>query len=423
MPQGITTYFRHVQEDPEETVYLRRGPADVWLLGIVLTLVGIGLVSVYSSSALLAMHQLGDDMFYLRRQVGGAVLGLVALVVVSRIDYRRWRKLAYPLLALSYAAVWAVFLPKIGIERNGSARWINLGVVEVQPVELLKVTLIVWMAYSIAKKREDMGRFVEGYLPHVAFFLFCAIPLMMQPDFGSTVILGVMVGAMMLMGGVGLKPLLVLGAMAIPVSIWAFTLKTYRVGRFEAWLDPWSSGSREAEQLRNSLVAIAEGGLWGKGLGSGHGRLGNVPELMNDFIAASIAEELGTIGVVALCLLYAGFLWRGIAIARRARDSFGQYLALGLTLLVILQALINLMVATGLLPTKGLTLPFVSYGRTSLVILMAVTGVLLNIGQSNPDVLRAREQERERDQAARSLREVQDQVDGNRRSRITGRVR
>ena len=365
-----------------------RGKIDVLLLAVVAALVTIGLMSVYSGSALGAYFDSRDgrDDVYLVRQIGVAALGLVALCVGLRVDYGWYWRWRYWILVSSYVLLALVLVPGIGVEVNNSRRWLNLIVFRFQPAEFAKLAAVMYFAYSITRKREGISSALQSIGFHSAIAGIFVGLLMLQPDMGSSVIISMMLILMLFVGGAPMSFLGGLGVLGVVLVIAGISGGGYRSRRIAAWLDPWQHQATEGYQLVNSYVALASGGVDGVGLGEGRGRLGYIPEMYNDFIASGIGEEFGLWGIAALCILYLLFFWRGMRIALDSRDRFGFMLAFGITMLVTFQAAFNLSVVTGLLPTKGLTLPFISYGRTSLIILLFAVGVLLNIGQRNPDL-------------------------------------
>lgn len=367
-----------------------RGKIDVLLLAVVAALVTIGLMSVYSGSALGAYFDSRDgrDDYYLTRQIMVAGLGLVALCVGLRLDYGWYWRWRYWILVSSYVMLALVLVPGIGVEVNNSRRWLNLIVFRFQPAEFAKLAAVIYFAYSITKKREGISSALQSIGFHSVIASIFVGLLMLQPDMGSSVIISVMLILMLFVGGAPMSFLIGMGLLGVVLVIAGVTGGGYRSRRIVAWLDPWQHQATEGYQLVNSYVALASGGVDGVGLGEGRGRMGYIPEMYNDFIASGIGEEFGLWGIASLCILYLLFFWRGMRIALDSRDRFGFMLAFGITMLVTFQAAFNLSVVTGLLPTKGLTLPFISYGRTSLIILLFAVGVLLNIGQRNPDLWR-----------------------------------
>ncbi len=417
---------RAERADVVEIELVERGPVDALMIAVVCALVAIGLLCVYSGSALKSyfLSSNADDTIYLMRQASGAVAGLVAMVVASRIDYSVYQKLAYPLLIAAWVLLLGTLVPGVGVEVNGASRWVALGPIRFQPGELAKIAAVIYLAYSISKKGEHIRRFLESFVGHGVVFAAMVVLLLQQPDLGTSVVLFAMLGLMLFVGGARMEFLVGLAGLLLVGGYWAITTAEYRMDRVNAWLDPWSNASDTGYQLVNSYIALASGGLTGTGFGQGRGWLGYVPELYNDFVAAAIGEEFGLVGMATLVILYVVFFWRGMVIALRARDRFGYLLAFGLTTLITLQAAINLCVVTGLFPTKGLTLPFVSYGRSSLVLLLFAVGILLNISQQNPDLRReareAREARVRRDSREMKVRRVDERRRSRARAQVTG---
>ncbi len=352
---------------------------DVQMLFPVLFLVGIGIVMVYSASSALAMKKFGSDFYFLKKQAIFALIGICALVVGRHVPYRLYRSLAYPLLAMALMLLVAVLVSPLGVTAGGSSRWLGLGPLRFQPSEFARFALIVYLAYSLEKKADRVKDFSIGFVPHVVVLGAVAVLILKQPDFGSVAILAVLTWLMMFVGGVRM---LYLGSSCLLLGLaggYFITLAGYRMRRLLSFLDPWQYSADAGYQIVHSLMAFGSGGWWGAGIGKGYQKLFYLPEPHTDFIFSVIGEELGLIGVLVIILLYLMIIWKGIRIARQARDLFGGYLAIGLTAALGLQICINMGVTLGLLPTKGLTLPFLSYGGTSLVLNMATIGILMNI--------------------------------------------
>jgi cell division protein FtsW len=371
-------------EGARSTVY------DVQLLFPVLFLVGIGIVMVYSASSALAMKKFGSDYFFLKKQAVFAVVGICTLVACRNIPYRWWRPLAYPLLAAALVMLVAVLVSSLAVTAGGSSRWLRLGPLRFQPSEFARLALIVYLAYSMEKKADKIKEVSIGFLPHVVVMGMLALLIVRQPDFGSAAILAVLTWVMMFVGGVRLSALLATSGLMGLAGYYFVTSAEYRLRRVMTFLDPWQYKSDEGYQIVHSLMAFGTGGWWGAGIGKGHQKLFYLPEPHTDFIFSVIGEELGLAGVVVIIALYAVVVWKGIRIARGAPDLFGCYLAVGLTAALGLQICINMAVTLGLLPTKGLTLPFLSYGGTSLVLNMASIGILMSIGTARTPARRMR---------------------------------
>jgi cell division protein FtsW len=352
---------------------------DAQLLFPVLFLVGIGIVMVYSASSAIAMKKFGSDYYFLKKQAVFAVIGICALVACRHIPYTVYRPLAYPLLALSILLLAAVLFSPFGVTAGGSSRWLRLGPIRFQPSEFARLALIVYLAYSMERKADRIGEFSIGFLPHVVVLGVLSALVLKQPDFGSAAILAFLTWLMMFVGGVKLTYLLSSCVLGVVAGAFAITHAGYRARRLMSFLDPWQYSSDAGYQIVHSLMAFGSGGWWGAGIGNGVQKLFYLPEPHTDFIFSVIGEELGVAGVLLIILLYLLIVWKGIRIARHAPDLFGCFLAVGLTAALALQICINMGVTLGLLPTKGLTLPFLSYGGTSLVLNMATVGILMNI--------------------------------------------
>jgi cell division protein FtsW len=361
---------------------------DPWLLWAILLLSGLGLVMVYSASAVTARQATGDPFFYLRRQAIAAAIGGAALLFALKMGYRRLQPLAYPLLVLSLCALCAVLVPGLGSSSGGARRWIRLPGAGLQPAELAKLTFVVYLAYSLSKKREKVRIFSIGFLPHCFVGLVFMGLCLLEPDFGSAVTLALLLFAMLFAAGARISWLLGSVLAALPV-VWLVVARSpYRMRRILAFLDPWAHRHDIGYQVAESLMSVGSGGIWGLGLGDGRQKLFFLPEAHTDFIFSIIGEELGLLGSAAVIALYGIIIWRGLRAAFNASDAFGAYLALGITSLIGFGACENLGVAMGALPTKGLTLPFVSYGGTSLVLSLFAGGILLSISQGQGGFLR-----------------------------------
>lgn len=353
---------------------------DLGLLFPVLLLVGIGIVMVYSASSALALKKFGSDYFFLKRQAVFSLIGIVVLVVFSYVPFRLYRLLTYPALLTAIGMLAAVAFSEWGVTAGGSARWLQLGPIRFQPSELARLALVIYMAYSMSKKDELLRDFYVGFLPHMLVLGILTALLLVQPDFGSVVIFALLTWIMLFVGGCRISHLLSVVVVLAPMAWLFMTQAEYRVRRLMSFMDPWQYPADEGYQIIHSLMAFGTGGIAGAGIGKGYQKLFYLPEPHTDFIFSVVGEELGLIGIMVVILLYGIILMRGIRIARHAQDRFGSLLAMGITVTLGLQVCINMGVALGLLPTKGLTLPFLSYGGTSLLINMAAVGIMMNIG-------------------------------------------
>ena len=354
------------------------------LLLIVPVLVGIGIVMVYSSSSISADTRFGDSVHFLKRQSCFALIGLLLMFLVMNIRYQVLQRLVYPITIISFILLILVLIPGIGATIGGSSRWFRVGFLSFQPSELAKLTLIIFLAYSLSKKEKKIKSFSVGFLPHFILTLAMSGLVLLQPDFGTAMILLFLFFILMFVAGARIKYLAsILGVMSVG-CYFLISCVGYRLDRITAYLNPWEDPTATGFQIIQSFLAFGSGGLWGTGLGNGKQKLFYLPEPHTDFIFSIIGEELGFIGVLLIIILFIILLYCGIKIAIRSQDLFGAYLALGITSLIELHAAINLGVVMGLLPTKGSTLPFISYGGTSLVVNLISIGILLNISSQLP---------------------------------------
>ena len=352
---------------------------DPVLLGVVLVLTMFGVVMVYSASAVYAGARLGDANWFFRRQAIGALIGVAALVVVLKLGPRRLEALALPLLFISLALLLLLHLPGIGHSAGGARRWIRIGAVTFQPSELAKIALVLWLARSLARKQERMRLFSVGFLPHVFMLAVFGVLFMLEPDFGTAVVLAAVTFALLFVAGAPLSYLLAVVAAAAPVAALLVWKSPYRIQRVLTFLDPWKDPRGHGYQTVESLLGFGAGGAFGVGLGESHQKLFFLPAAHTDFILSIVGEELGFAGVASVLLLFALLVWRGIKAAHAAPDAFGCWLALGLTLLLAVEALVNAGMALALLPTKGMALPFVSYGMSSVIASCIAAGMILSV--------------------------------------------
>ena len=352
---------------------------DPVLLCAVLLLTAFGVVMVYSASAVYAGARLGDGLWFFKRQALGAGLGIAALLLAMKIGYRRLEALAVPLLVLSLGLLVLVRVPGLGHAAGGAQRWMRLGPITFQPSEIAKLSLILWLARSLAKKQDRIRLFSVGFLPHLFMLGLFTLLLMLEPDFGTTVVLSVLTFALLFVAGARATYLLgVLGTL-LPIAAFAVWRSPYRLQRVLTFLDPWKDPQGHGYQTVESLLGFGAGGSLGVGLGESHQKLFFLPAAHTDFILSIVGEELGFAGVAAVLVLFAIVVWRGLKAAHAAPDGFGCYLALGLTLLLSLEAIVNAGMALALLPTKGMALPFLSYGMSSVISSCLAGGILLSI--------------------------------------------
>lgn len=352
---------------------------DNILLASALALVGTGIVMVYSASAIVALEKFNDEYFFLKKQVLFGLVGLVTMIIVTRVNHQFYAKIVYVILGISLLSLIAVLVPGIGIKAGGATRWLKIGGFSIQPSEFAKLAMIIYLAYSLAKKEKTIKKFTIGVLPHLMVAGIMLSLIVIQPDMGTAICIGVVVFILLFAAGVRVSHLSMMFLLASPLVYLLVVLKGYRLQRILAYLDPWRYATDSGFQLIQSWYAFGSGGIFGRGLGEGKQKLFFLPEPHTDFIFSVIGEELGLIGVLSVVLVFFLFIYRGMRIASRTSDLFSAYLAIGITTLVGLQATIHMGVTLGLLPTKGIPLPFVSYGGSSLLANLIGLGILLNI--------------------------------------------
>ncbi|MFQ5895507.1 MAG: putative lipid II flippase FtsW [Nitrospinota bacterium] len=365
---------------------MKSPPFDRALLGCALALTAFGLVMVNSAGALLALDRYGDPYLFAKRQGLAAAAGLGTMFLAARMDYRRLERLSLPLLALTLLLLAAVFLPGLGRSAGGARRWLQLGPAVMQPAEFAKLALVVFASAALVRRGERLREFTSGYLP-VAVPVGAALLLIaLQPDLGSALLMSAALGGLFFAAGARLRHLVGTLLLASPALFFALFTVPYRRRRILAFLDPWSDPSDSGYQILQSLLALGRGGVVGLGLGEGRQKLFYLPEPHTDFIYAVVGEELGMVGAIAVLAALCVLCWRGFRLALRSPDPFGAHLAAGLTLMVGLQALLHIGVVVGFLPTKGLPLPFVSQGGSSLWFALAAVGLLLSVSaRSGPE--------------------------------------
>ena len=357
----------------------KAGPVDSVLAAVVIALIGFGVVMVYSASAIEATVRHHDAQFFLKRQAAYAFVALVGMWITSRIDYRRLRPLTYPLL-LSVTGMLVLTIVGFGRRAGNADRWLSLGPINVQPSEIAKLAIVLWLAYSLSKKAERIKSFSVGFLPHLLVVGVLMLLCLKQPDFGSAVVLLFLTFTLLFVAGARL-PYIAAFTMLMGLAAAALVrFSGYRYARYLSWIDMDAHRQDMAYQPFQSVMSFGSGGVAGLGLGRGLQVL-YLPEAHTDFISAIVGEELGFVGVVGLCACYLVIVARGIKIAFEAQDDYGSFIAFGIATMFGVQALVNLCVAMAILPTKGLTLPFLSYGGSSLLVNAAAVGILLNISR------------------------------------------
>jgi len=354
------------------------GRVDRGVIAVTSLLLLYGLVMVYSSSAAFSLRHYDNSFHLFLKQLIAAITGISLLTVLSFCDYHRLFHLDDLLLVGSFFLILLTVIPLSGAT-NG--RWLQLGPLTLQPTELVKLSLVIYLAATISRKGEKISSFTDGVLPFVVVLSILGIVMINQPDFGMLVLFGALSMAMLFVSGARISHLAWLGMGSVPLIYVALRIAPYRLARIVSFLDPYTYHTSSGYQIVQSLVAIGSGGVIGRGLGASRAKLFYLPQAHNDFIFSIASEELGLIGALALIALFALFAWRAFHIALHASDRFGYLLAFGIGFTISMQALINLGVALGILPVTGLTLPFISNGGSSLVVTLAMVGTLLNISK------------------------------------------
>jgi len=352
---------------------------DLWLLAPVILLCGVGLIMVMSASSVLAQVRYNDMYFLFKKQCLSLGLGLILMIGCRFIRTSVYSHLVYPILVVCLALLVLVLLPGVGATVGGGTSWLRLGRLSLQPSEVAKLGLCIYLAYSMAKKQEAMPTFSVGLLPHLIIGGGMIFLTLLQRDLGMAAILSLLLVAILFLGGAKLQQLLLLGVMVAAVGTALVMMTPYRAQRIVTFTDPWSDPAGSGFQIIHSFLAFGTGGLFGVGLGQSHQKLGFLPEPHTDFVFAILGEEAGFLGVLLVVSLFILIAYRGFHWALRAPNLFQRYLAAGLSLTIVLQALVNMAVVLGLMPTTGVTLPFVSYGGTSLVVNLVAAGVLLRL--------------------------------------------
>ena len=360
----------------------RRGSPDFVIMAVSLMLLTIGLVMVFSSSAVSAYLDHGDSFYFLKRQLFSAGVAIAVMIFAMNFDFVYLRRLANAGLIASLLLLMLVLI--IGTVSHGSSRWLDFGFRSVQPSEVVKLAVVIYMAKSLSENRAKMGDFWAGLMPNLAVLGIVCVLIVLQPDLGTAVCIAGTVYLMFAAAGSKFSHLALLAVAGFSLIMVAIFISPYRAERFTAFLHPWDDPADTGYQTIQSLLALGSGGLAGMGLGQSRQKFFYLPERHTDFIYAILGEELGFIGAALILLLFFVLLWRGFKVALSIQDSFGSMLAVGITCMIIVQMIINVAVVTGSMPVTGITLPFISYGGSSLVFIMAGVGILLNISRYAP---------------------------------------
>lgn len=375
-----------IAKQRKKSAYIEPKNFDIYMFFVTIVLVFIGLMMVFSSSAVYSGENFGDNYYFIQKQLIFALVGFSGLFIAKNIPYRIYWKLNYPLLLLVIGLLTLTLFIGHGAGSDDVYRWIRIGGFSIgQPSELAKVSVIIFVAYAIAKKGDRIREFKKGFLPIILITGLVILLILAGRDLGSAFTIGLVVFLMLFISGTNLWFLLGSILASVPVLYYLIFSVDYRKERIIAFFDPWKHQQDSGFQLIQSFMAFQNGGLTGVGLGEGRQKLFYLPEAHTDFIFSVLGEELGLLGVLLVIALFIIFIFRGLAITIKTQDLFGLYLAFGLTCLIGAEAFINIAVVMGLLPTKGLALPFLSYGGSSLVMSLLVVGILLNISRYGTD--------------------------------------
>ncbi|MDH5752359.1 MAG: putative lipid II flippase FtsW, partial [Deltaproteobacteria bacterium] len=355
---------------------------DLILLGAALLLALLGILMIYSASIPLSDRMFGNGFVFLRNHLVHMTIGLAGMALAMRVPYQRWEAWMPFLLGLCFFLLIVVLIPGLGHQVGGARRWLRAGPFNIQPSELVKLTLIFYVASYLTRKPDQVTQFLRGLVPNLTVMgIFLAL-VVMQPDFGTMVLIALTLLTMIFVGGARPAHLFVSILGFSVIGAWLVASRSYRMKRILAFLDPWQDRLDSGFQIIQSYLAFGSGGWLGLGLGDSRQKMFFLPDAHTDFIFSILGEEMGLLGVLGTMLLFSLFLYRGFRAAINCPDDFGRYLAFGISTLFTLQIMINMSVVMGLIPTKGLPLPFISYGGSSLVVSLFMTGILLNVGRN-----------------------------------------
>lgn len=352
------------------------------LFTIVAVLVSVGVVMIYSASAIYAYSAYSDSMYFLKRHLIYLALGVIMMLTAMSVDLKRIKALSKPLMLLSIGLLALVIVPHIGKEISGAKRWFKLGPVNFQPSELAKIAMMIYTADFIARKKELVKSFLHGYVPSMIVMGMTVGLILLEPDLGTAITISVV--TLMMLYVCGLKPSYILASFlaSLPLLYALLFRVSFRRKRLMIFLNPWADRRGTGFQIIQSFVALGSGGLFGVGLGQSRQKLFYLPASHTDFIFSIIGEELGFLGTASIVVLFMLFVWQGMKIVMRAGDLFEKMLAFGIVSMIALEAIINIAVTAGAIPTKGLPLPFISYGGSGLVFHLMAIGLLLNVAKS-----------------------------------------
>ncbi len=363
--------------------HLRKRAPNFSLFVVIVLLVIFGIIFLSSASSVISFQEYGDSRYMFIKQVFGIILGFILMGAFYKIDVKFWKKVSFPLIAVSLIALVAVLIPHIGVQHGGARRWIDLGPIQIQPSDLLKFSIIIYLASLFEKKGQDVRDFMRGTLPFLALLGVMVILVMAQPDMGTLLVIVVIAITMYFVSGAKASHLLGIGATGVAGLLALIKISPYRMQRFLVFLNPSQYADHAVGyQTKQALIAIGSGGLIGRGFGQSLQKYRYLPEASTDSIFAIIGEEKGLLGTIGICFLFAAFGFLGYQIAKDTKDAYTRLIAVGITSWVVFQAILNICAALSLVPLTGVTLPFISFGGTSIVLMIASCGILLNISSS-----------------------------------------
>jgi cell division protein FtsW len=352
---------------------------DYILLIITMILAAIGTIMIYSSSSIIAVQKFGDGYHFLKKQLLFLLLGGIAMLSLAKLPYAYLKKAAYAGIGISAVLLILLFIPGLGVKVGGARRWLGLPGFSFQVAETVKILVIIFLAYYLTRSAMEPREFAKGFLAPILIVSALAALIYKQPDLGTAVLIMAVTLIMLYVAGCRIWHLSTVFLAGLPFVVYLIYQQGYRIKRLGAFLDPWKDPKNTGFQIIQSFLSFGSGGIFGAGIGDGMQKLFYLPEPHTDFILSVIGEEIGFIGIAAVIILFTIFIFRGFVISLQINDSFGSLLGLGLTALIALEVFINVAGVMGLIPTKGMALPFISYGGTSLVMSMAAVGILLNL--------------------------------------------
>jgi cell division protein FtsW len=363
-----------MQEDLKSNIRV-----DYLLLGISLTLVIVGVIMVYSASAHLAARRFNNSFYFAQKQMAFALLGLLVMSIFRFIPYQYYQRWVYWLLGGTFLLLILVLIPGLGFRMGGASRWFRLGGISLQPAEFSKLVVAIFLSYYLTKHRDRIKTLIQGLVVPGAIVILLVGLILLEPDLGMAISLLMITGILLFVGGTRVRHLLLAVLPLIPIGYFLIWKVPYRKMRVLSYLDPWKDPLGSGFHLKHSFLAFGSGGFTGQGLGGSQQKLFYLPEPHTDFIFSIVGEEFGFLGVVFLATLYLVLVIKCLRLALKVKDLFGLYLTVGISIMIGFQAFINILVVMGLLPTKGLTLPFISYGGSSLLLNLICIGILMNI--------------------------------------------